>query len=67
LRRGAQAGAHFVLSLDETSLEVINGTQAVPILLSNPHGDLGSLLRAIDRAKELARLTDPEDPGAKDQ
>lgn len=61
LRRGAQAGAHFVLSLDETSLEVINGTQAVPILLSNPHGDLGSLLRAIDRANELGikHIADP--------
>ena len=27
LRRGARAGAHFVLSLDETSLDAIEGTQ----------------------------------------
>ena len=61
LRRGARAGAHFVLSLDETSLDVIEGTQAVPILLPNPHGDLASLLRAIDRANELGikHIADP--------
>ncbi len=61
LRRGARAGAHFVLSLDETSLDAIEGTQAVPILLSNPHGNLDSLLRAIDRAKELGieHIADP--------
>jgi len=61
LRRGARAGAHFVLSLDETTIEAIEGTQAVPILLPNPHGDLTSLLRAIDRAKELGieHIADP--------
>jgi len=61
LRRGARVGAHFVLSLDETTLEAIEGTQAVPILLPNPHGDLTSLLRAIDRAKELGieHIADP--------
>jgi len=61
LRRGARAGAHFVLSLDETSLDAIEGTQAVPILLPNPHGDLASLLRAIDRANEM-RIKHIADP-----
>jgi dihydropteroate synthase len=61
LRRGAQAGADFVLSLDETTLDVIAGTKAVPILVPRPHGDLNSLLRAIDaaKAKGLAHIADP--------
>ncbi|HEY7670329.1 MAG TPA: DUF6513 domain-containing protein [Hyphomicrobium sp.] len=61
LRRGAKAGADFVLSLDETTLSVIEGTNAVPVLVPKPHGDLASLLRAVDlaRAKGLAVLADP--------
>jgi dihydropteroate synthase len=61
LRRGAKAGADFVLSLDETSLDAVDGTKAVPVLVPKPHGDLASLLRAIDaaKAKGLAHLADP--------
>jgi dihydropteroate synthase len=61
LRRGAIAGADFVLSLDETTLSVVEGTKAVPVLVPKPHGDLASLLRAIDRAraKGLEFLADP--------
>ncbi len=61
LARGAKAGADFVLSLDETNLDAIAGTRAVPILLAKPHGDLQSLLRAIDRAQELGlpHIADP--------
>jgi dihydropteroate synthase-like protein len=61
LRRGAQAGADFVLSLDETSLDAIAGTRAVPILLPRPHGDLNSLIRAIDlaKAKGIPHIADP--------
>ncbi len=61
LRRGAQAGADFVLSLDESTLDVIAGTHAVPILVPKPHGDLDSLLRAIDAAvaRGLAHIADP--------
>jgi dihydropteroate synthase-like protein len=61
LRRGAQAGADFVLSLDETSLDAIDGTAAVPVLVPRPHGDLSSLVRAIDaaKAKGLAHIADP--------
>jgi dihydropteroate synthase len=61
LRRGAQAGADFVLSLDEETLDAIEGTRAVPILVPKPHGDLGSLLRAIDaaKAKGLPHIADP--------
>jgi dihydropteroate synthase len=61
LRRGAQAGADFVLSLDETSLDAIAGTRAVPILVPKLHGDLASLMRAIDaaKAKGIPHLADP--------
>ena len=61
LRRGARAGADFVLSLDETNLDAIEGTRAVPILLPKPHGDLDSLIRAIDlaKAKGIPHIADP--------
>lgn len=61
LRRGALAGAHFLLSLDETTLDVVDGTKAVPVLVPRPHGDLGSLIRAIDAAvaKGIPHIADP--------
>jgi hypothetical protein len=61
LRRGARAGADFVLSLDESNLDAISGTKCVPILLPRPHGDLDSLLRAIDlcKAKGIPHIADP--------
>ena len=36
LRRGARAGADYLLSLDESSLDAIDGTSCVPILLPRP-------------------------------
>lgn len=61
LRRGALAGAAYLLSLDETSLDVVDGTKAVPVLVPKPHGDLDSLVRAIDKAqaKGIPHLADP--------
>lgn len=61
LARAAKAGADFVLSLDETSLDAIAGTACVPILVPKPHGDLPSLLRAIDKAKAkgIPHIADP--------
>ncbi len=61
LRRGIQAGANYVLSLDETNLDLVAGTRCVPVLVPKPHGDLGSLVRAIDMARALgiAYLADP--------
>ena len=61
LRRGAQAGADFVLSLDETTLDAVAGTGCVPILVPKPHGDLASLVRAIDKATALGipHIADP--------
>lgn len=61
LQRAARAGADYVLSLDETSLDAVAGTSCVPILVPRPHGDLASLLRAIDRAKArgIPHIADP--------
>jgi dihydropteroate synthase len=61
LRRGAGAGADYVLSLDETTLDAVAGTNTVPVLVPKPHGDLASLVRAIDlcKAKGVACLADP--------
>lgn len=61
LRRGAKAGAHYVLSLDESNLDIVAGTACVPILVPKPHGDLASLVRAIDLAKikKLKHIADP--------
>ncbi len=61
LGRAARAGADYVLSLDETTLDVVAGTACVPVLVPKPHGDLDSLIRAIDRTREmgLAHVADP--------
>lgn len=61
LARGAKAGADFVLSLDETSLDAVAGTRCVPVLVPRPHGDLESLVRAIDmaEARGIPHLADP--------
>ena len=61
LARGAKAGAHYVLSLDETTLDAVKGTNCVPVLVPKPHGDLKSLLRAIDLAlkKKIKVIADP--------
>ena len=61
LRRGALAGADYVLSLDETNLDLVQGTACIPILVPKPHGDLASLLRAIDKAA-AARIPHIADP-----
>src|SRR5262249_59619698 len=50
LRRGGMAGAQFLLSLDETSLDIAVETGATPVLVPASHGDLDSLLRAAQWA-----------------
>ena len=62
LRRGAVAGADFVLSLDETTLDVVAGTDCIPVLVPKPHGDLKSLIRAIDKADALGLKGAMADP-----
>ncbi len=61
LRRGAVAGADYLLSLDESNLDIVKGTACVPILVPKPHGDLNSLLRAIDKAEAagIPHIADP--------
>ena len=61
LRRGAKAGASYMLSLTEMTLPLAEEVDAVPILIPARHGDLNSLLRAmdaLDRAKK-PYLADP--------
>ena len=61
LRRGALAGATYVLSLDETNFDIVSGTNCIPVLVPKPHGDLASLVRAIDAANAagIPHLADP--------
>jgi dihydropteroate synthase-like protein len=61
LRRGAHAGAHFLLSLTEASLGIAGDTGAIPVLIPANHGDLASLLRAAEAAerRKLAAILDP--------
>ena len=44
-----------------SNLDAIDGTKCVPILLPRPHGDLNSLLRAIDlcKSKGIPHIADP--------
>lgn len=61
LRRGAEAGAQFLLSLTEGTLAVARETGATPVLIPAPHGDLPSLLRAAEAADKqgIAVILDP--------
>jgi dihydropteroate synthase-like protein len=61
LARAAKAGADFLLSLDETSLDIAVGTGATPVLVPAPHGDLDSLVRAAAGAEKrgLSFIVDP--------
>ncbi|WP_395698576.1 DUF6513 domain-containing protein [Methylocella sp.] len=61
LRRAALAGADFLLSLDENSLEIADGTETTPILVGAPVHDLDSLARAAEkaRARDMSFIIDP--------
>jgi dihydropteroate synthase-like protein len=61
LLRGGRAGARFLLSLTERTLEVAAETGAQPVLIPEPHGELPSLLRAAEAADRLgiAAILDP--------
>src|SRR5215467_5385604 len=51
LRRGGAAGANFLLSLTENTLDIAAETGAAAILIPSPHADLASLLRAAETAE----------------
>jgi dihydropteroate synthase-like protein len=63
LRRGGQAGADYLLSLSEANLDLLDEVPSatVPVLVPARHGDLDSLLRAMDALDRRGRryLADP--------
>jgi dihydropteroate synthase-like protein len=61
LRRGAKAGARYLLSLTENTLDIAVETGATPILVSASHGDMASLLQAAEAAdrRGIAAILDP--------
>jgi dihydropteroate synthase-like protein len=59
LRRGALAGADFLLSLTERTLDIARDTAARPVLIPAAHGDLDSLARAYGQARDLRPILDP--------
>jgi dihydropteroate synthase-like protein len=61
LRRGGRAGAGFLLSLTEHTLEIAAETGAMPVLAPATQGDLPSLLRAAEAAEKrgISVLLDP--------
>ena len=61
LRRGAAAGADYLLSLTEHNLAIAEETGARPVLIPAQHGDLASLYRAADEAQKrgLRAILDP--------
>ncbi|MDP4026198.1 DUF6513 domain-containing protein [Methylobacterium sp. NEAU 140] len=61
LTRGARAGADYLLSLNEETLDLAFETDAVPVLVPMRPDDLPSLDRAIARMRDAGRpfLADP--------
>jgi dihydropteroate synthase-like protein len=61
LLRGGRAGARFLLSLTEHTLDVATETGAQPVLIPEPHGDLPSLWRAAEAADKrgIVAMLDP--------
>jgi dihydropteroate synthase-like protein len=61
LARGARAGADFLLSLTERTLDLAADSAATPVLIPAEPGDLASLLRAAEAAdrRGIAAILDP--------
>jgi dihydropteroate synthase len=61
LRRGAAAGADYLLSLTERTLDILDAGPARPVLMPASHGDLDSLVRAwrAARARGANPILDP--------
>ncbi|MCG3200875.1 MAG: hypothetical protein NFCOHLIN_00737 [Gammaproteobacteria bacterium] len=55
LRRGGRAGAHYLLSLKESTLAIAEEVAATPILIPESAGDMESLHRAMDRLAARGR------------
>jgi dihydropteroate synthase-like protein len=61
LLRGGKAGADFLLSLNEGTLNIADQVAATPVLIPKEHGDMASLYRAMDALDARGRtyLADP--------
>jgi dihydropteroate synthase-like protein len=61
LARGARAGAAFLLSLKDDSLDIAAESGATPVLIPSHHGDLDSLVRlaALADRRGIACILDP--------
>ncbi len=61
LRRGQRAGAGFLFSLTERSLDIAEEGEAVPVLIPAEPGELDSLGRAVEAMRRRGRpfLADP--------
>jgi dihydropteroate synthase-like protein len=61
LRRGALAGADYLLSLNERRLHLVEGTDATPVLIPEPQDNIASLIRAADAMEKQGRpyICDP--------
>jgi dihydropteroate synthase-like protein len=61
LLRGGEAGADFLLSLNESTLHIADEVASTPVLIPEDHGDMDSLRRAMGAldAKGRAYLADP--------
>jgi dihydropteroate synthase-like protein len=61
LMRGGRAGADFLLSLTEATLDIAAETGATPVLIPATHGDMDSLLRAAEAAdrRGIQTILDP--------
>ena len=61
LLRGGKAGADFLLSLTEHTIDIAAETGAMPVLIPAAHGDMDSLLRAAELAgrRGIMAMLDP--------
>ena len=61
LARGGRAGADFLLSLNETSLDVAADSGAAAVLIPTHHGEIDSLVRAAEAAhrRGIVCILDP--------
>jgi dihydropteroate synthase-like protein len=61
LERGAAAGADYLLSLTEETLDIAETYPITPVLIGKPQNDLASLIRVAEAAKaaDISFILDP--------
>jgi dihydropteroate synthase-like protein len=55
LLRGGKAGADYVLSLNETTLWVLNEISSIPILVPSVHADISLAIKAVEMTVSMGR------------